>query len=498
MSILYIMKRNIAKIFVCLTLSMTAFPFAAVQAEDDTDMAEQCQMSNIKTEEQYNACKAYTEKIAASAPDLQAQLDSINAEKASIEADIASYQTQLDAYQKDLDDKNAQIATLEEQRTALLTQIQDTQTKIDAVQKDIDAKQAVIDAMKEKIKQRMVNAQKNLRINNYIDILMGAKTFNDFIRIGAGLQSITDKEKSENEELVAAMDALNASKQTLKDAQDVLKTQEADLKTQEDEIEAQRQEVLVAQYKVQVVTEIAHNKQAELEASANRYAANIAEIQSTMSSISSALAIVQGQIFGGGGSGDDSGAGAVPDANGWVRPVAGGYRSAGTWTYPDGSRHLGYDFAVPIGTPIRAVGPGVVMTSHDGCPYGGLGSTCGGPDGTEGGGNQVQYVTVVNGSLYAVICYHMSAGTPLSAGTILTAGQTIGLSGSSGNSSGPHVHVAIIYLGNGTNFTNYVQNWNGDTAYGTFSNTSDWGYGRRCDQGYSAPCRIRPELIWGY
>ena len=64
------------------------------------------------------------------------------------------------------------------------------------------------------------------------------------------------------------------------------------------------------------------------------------------------------------------------------------------------------------------------------------------------------------------------------------------------------MHMEIVYLGeesawegNGmSGLTNYVNNYNGNLAFG-----AGWqGNNRKCDHGYGAPCRIRPESIFGY
>ena len=181
---------------------------------------------------------------------------------------------------------------------------------------------------------------------------------------------------------------------------------------------------------------------------------------------------------------------------GWTYPVPGAVRSAGTWYYNSGGVHLGYDFAISPGSAIYAAGNGVILRSADACPtYGGLGSGCGYP-GSYGGGNQVYLLTKINGSLYAVKYLHMMSGSPIAQGTIVTAGTQIGKVGSSGNSSGPHCHIEIFWLGSADNFSNYAKTWNLDLAFGC-----GWGYSalsRLCENGVGAPCRIRPETIFGY
>ena len=96
--------------------------------------------------------------------------------------------------------------------------------------------------------------------------------------------------------------------------------------------------------------------------------------------------------------------------------------------------HRGSDFATPLGTDVVAGAAGRVVSRHDGCATTGfLGSTCGG-----GCGNHV-LLEHSNGS--RTIYCHMQNGTVrVSAGATVTCGQVLGRSGSSGNSTGPHLH----------------------------------------------------------
>src|SRR5262249_46336903 len=91
--------------------------------------------------------------------------------------------------------------------------------------------------------------------------------------------------------------------------------------------------------------------------------------------------------------------------------------------------HTGLDIAVPTGTPIRAAADGVVV----------LATT------NVAGGQPVGYGTYVlvshGGGLYTLYG-HLSA-VSVRAGQRVTAGQQLGLAGSTGNSTGPHLHFEV-------------------------------------------------------
>ncbi|MEV5932431.1 peptidoglycan DD-metalloendopeptidase family protein [Streptomyces sp. NPDC052079] len=109
----------------------------------------------------------------------------------------------------------------------------------------------------------------------------------------------------------------------------------------------------------------------------------------------------------------------------WVAPVetyalSASYGSGGArWA----NRHSGQDFAVPIGTPVRAVGTGKVVKV-----------SCGGAFGIE--------IVVQHAGGYYTQYAHLAA-VAVDQGDRVTPGQWIGQSGTSGNSTGPHLHFEV-------------------------------------------------------
>jgi murein DD-endopeptidase MepM/ murein hydrolase activator NlpD len=108
--------------------------------------------------------------------------------------------------------------------------------------------------------------------------------------------------------------------------------------------------------------------------------------------------------------------GVKKNPNAWTKPVDGKYELSGQ------------DFAVPTGTPVKAVHGGTVVKA--------------GPNGAGDGSSYGNAIVIkhANGtySQYA----HLSK-LNVKAGQKVETGQKIGLSGSTGNSSGPHLHFEI-------------------------------------------------------
>ncbi|MEU9351826.1 LysM peptidoglycan-binding domain-containing M23 family metallopeptidase [Streptomyces griseoloalbus] len=114
------------------------------------------------------------------------------------------------------------------------------------------------------------------------------------------------------------------------------------------------------------------------------------------------------------------------NASGYSSPVPGGglgtaYKVAGSmWS---SGYHTGVDFSVPTGTSLKAVGSGTVVSAGWAGAY----------------GNQV-VIKLADG--YYAQYAHLSS-LSVSAGQTVSGGQQVGLSGSTGNSTGPHLHFEI-------------------------------------------------------
>ncbi|MFI6851197.1 peptidoglycan DD-metalloendopeptidase family protein [Streptomyces sp. NPDC050416] len=117
---------------------------------------------------------------------------------------------------------------------------------------------------------------------------------------------------------------------------------------------------------------------------------------------------------------------AAATSSGYTLPVEGA--TVGTPYHMSGSMwssgyHTGVDFVVPTGTSLKAVSAGTVVSAGWGGAY----------------GNQV--VIRLNDGSYAQYA-HLSS-LSVSAGQTVSAGQQIGLSGATGNVTGPHLHFEI-------------------------------------------------------
>jgi murein DD-endopeptidase MepM/ murein hydrolase activator NlpD len=127
-------------------------------------------------------------------------------------------------------------------------------------------------------------------------------------------------------------------------------------------------------------------------------------------------------------------------ASGWTAPLTGGLTSGFRTASRPG--HNGVDIAVRKGTPVRASAAGVVLVATCNAHVGASSYSC-----NRDGGVWVQgcgwYVDIIHADDVITRYCHLQVKPRVRFGEQVDAGQVIGFSGSSGNSSGPHLHFEV-------------------------------------------------------
>lgn len=108
--------------------------------------------------------------------------------------------------------------------------------------------------------------------------------------------------------------------------------------------------------------------------------------------------------------------------------ITSGFGGRSAPCYGCSSMHMGLDFTPGGGTPIYAAADGVVSVHQSSGPF----------------GNHVEIEHVINGQRITTLYAHMQYGSsPLNPGQPITAGDFIGLVGSTGASTGSHLHFEV-------------------------------------------------------
>ncbi|MFY1634679.1 M23 family metallopeptidase [Solwaraspora sp. WMMB335] len=136
-------------------------------------------------------------------------------------------------------------------------------------------------------------------------------------------------------------------------------------------------------------------------------------------------------------------AGAEIAASGWTRPVPGNVGSGFRTSSRPG--HNGVDIAQPKGTLIRSAAAGRVIVSR--CDPDHNGRLNCNVDGSPSTGGCGWFVDILHADQVITRYCHMVSRPDVGEGDLVDAGQVIGKVGSSGNSSGPHLHYEVHLRG---------------------------------------------------
>lgn len=423
-----------------------------------------CSVAQATTEEAQK-CSEFKEYYSEQSEKLEEEIESLNEQIASITDSIEEINDAIEKQDELIAEITKKIEENEASIEKLNTEIAELDEKIEELQNSIDERRSIIMG-------RMQDEQETLGTNMSLEIIMDSQNLIDMIRKIDGLNRINEADQREIDlikEEKEQQDLQRDEKNRLKESVEAARADNEQQKENAEEIKEQK-EVLLAKFRQQEE-----------------------KLNEEMRSVEVSLSTIQKNII----SIDTSVAGSYSfSASTKLSKPVDGTISAHSFFYPDGSLHLGLDIAVPIYTPIYAPANGIILYANNpvATNSGYLGNTSGYP---AGAGNSIHMLTRVNGITYALTFVHMAQENfAVSAGQTVKAGQLLGLSGNTGNTSGPHCHLEVINLGNMSIEKAIAQfQATADFAWGT-----GWymtGYSNRCEVT-SPPCREHPEDVYGY
>ena len=376
---------------------------------------------------------------------VQQQQQKNSSEQSKANASIQKREQAISKEQQEINKLDAELQDVINDVAQKKAEIRATQQKIAALQKQIKQYEAKMKAQEELMKERMATMQKNGGGSiDWAEFIFGSKDFGDLLTrmITAGTIQENDKQIFEEyqatkeklakaqAELKAERDALVKQKEELEQRQKTLnkkmKERAAKIKKLNAEkvkfesklVSLQEMESTLKSQEKAIKAEMEAQRRAAEEAKRAAAAAAAAKKQQSSNSAASAVSTPQA-----------SAATSVPASGGMFQRPANGRLSQG-WGAASGANgysfHNGLDIAGPVGTPINASQTGTVTRAGWGGAY----------------GNHVIITHVLNGQVWTTVYAHMSS-VSVSAGQRVTQGQNIGARGSTGNSTGSHLHFEI-------------------------------------------------------
>ena len=411
--------------------------------------------------------------MAAGLPQAQAvtqdDINNLKSQAASLSSQKADIQKKLDKLSNSKNSALNEKLLLEQKINVLRSEIAVSDQAIAESGEMITQKESELAAAKEKEAKyyeafcERVRSMEERGNVSYWSVIFNASSFSDLLDQVNAISEVMDYDNEimdqlakARQEVADAKTALEESKAAEETAKASLESQKADLQTEQAKVEATIQQITsqsstynsqmaklensqsnlanqIAQAEKQYQAQIAAQKAAAEAAAKKRQQEEEAKRQQNAnknnnSSSSSNNSSSSNSSSNNSSSSSNSSSSGTTSSSGYLWPLSGytrvsspfGYRNC---PYHGQELHGGCDVPAPSGTPIRAAKSGVVVISTYGSSYG-------------------NYVVIAHSDGSRTMYAHQSQRA-VSAGQTVSQGQTIGYVGSTGNSTGSHLHFEL-------------------------------------------------------
>ncbi len=383
-----------------------------------------------------------TSADASSISELQGKKDKLTSEIQSKKDSREATRAQKSENEKALNIIKNDIEKTKVRIGELNVELAASQERIDIKTAEIAEKQKEYEKRKSILDKRLVDIYKN-GDPSFLDVLFEADSFSDFLTRFEYMSYIADKDQEllkEIKEMKAILESERAGLEVEKNRYYSLKSEQevrqSGLESQEVEKEKMAADLMAEEQALS-------NEIAEMSAASEAIGNQIAEIQrreaeeAAARAAAEAAAMAQGSVTAGQTPMASVNMSSTVSNSGYLWPVPSSRRI----TSPYGARsnpfsggydfHMGTDIGAPMGTPVISSRPGKIIIQVYHPSYG-------------------NYVVVDHGDGISTVYAHLS-GFACAPGAIVEAGQVIGFIGSTGSSTGAHLHFEVRINGQHTN-----------------------------------------------
>lgn len=391
---------------------------------------------------------------------LKEQQKKIEQKKENLDSEIGKKDTEIDQ-------NKTEIQKLQDKIRELTNKIADTNGKIEQVNaeiaqttKEIEELKVSIAKLEKKIAERDELLRERIRAVqasggsvNYLDVLLGANSFIDFIDRFSAVNTLMEADRKILEEQAADKQSLEeqkklveekraqqeANKQKLVELKASLDQQKAQQAKLVDQLEAELAKLETEKAELEEDLHDAHQVSEELEAKIvaeqKRLAEQARKAEEERKKRLAAQKAAQSKKNSSSNKSSSGGSASPSVSSGtWTSPASGRFTSGfGGRVHPITGvykEHRGQDIANSVGTPIYAAGDGVVSYAGSMGTY----------------GNVIMITHSVDGEIYTTVYAHLSS-IGVNVGDGVDKGQQIGGMGSTGGSTGSHLHFEF-HIGN--------------------------------------------------
>lgn len=398
--------------------------------------------------EEQASSEAATEAVQATTIDPN-DIDALENRRQELQAESERYQQILEKTKENIADQEEYVNALVNKVQVLDDKIELSHRSINELSEKIQDKQADIDTANKSIENQMNTLRTRLR-NIYmagnatdLEIIFGAKSFSDFLDKMELVEALSEYDNNLINSIQGDLENISKEKAELEKDMDSLEAQEANLQSDQAELNKileENKELLAGLYtasdKATNELESGALESEEIEKAIADYYAEKARLEAERAEQEKQNNIANGS------SGGNSGSSSIHDEleispSGFVWPCPGFYYLTSEWNEDRGSyNHGAIDIADSgiMGADVVAAKDGIVIDSYNGCYHNW------GKDGSCGcGGGYGNYVMIAHDDGKMTVYGHLST-TMVYTGQKVYQGQVIGFVGSTGHSTGPHLH----------------------------------------------------------
>ena len=352
--------------------------------------------------------------------ELQHQIDQTEKELGEVEHNLSGVMEQvrdltvkISEYQSEIDDLNSQISGLQ-------SQINESEEKLKQAEEDFKEQQ-------ERLENRLV-ALYEMGETSYLDVLLSSASITDFISKYYIVSEIAEYDNN-------LLDAIEKNKNEIEEAKKTLETSKEQIEVLKNNKEATAKSLKDSQSVKQQYANELTDEQKSLQEELEQFEKDKRDIQNKLAEIaareSGGTTVIPGS----------------PSKAGYIFPVAGlSLANINNKSYPSYSGHTGVDVNINVtGKSVVAVKAGTVEISTA-LRY---------PNGSYR--SYGEYVVINHHDGTMTLYAHMLSGSrTVSEGQQVSQGQVIGTVGSTGNSSGTHLHFEVRVNGRCVNPLPYL------------------------------------------
>ncbi|MCI8597788.1 MAG: peptidoglycan DD-metalloendopeptidase family protein [Lachnospiraceae bacterium] len=423
------MKRKL-KGYICATLLLALIITAVFTSDTLQVSATEAEISTGESSGE-SSSKKPVQKVDTDELEDQKQdtLDKIK----DIKSDLEDVKNKIHALEQEKSNLQNYIAKLDQESNTLSAQIQELSDDIDAKKEEIsqtkeelEEAERVADKQYEDMKIRIQYLYEN-RTPSYLELLLTAQNMADFLNRSSYAAEISRYDREMLDQYIAQKETIAETKEKLEAEEEELTLMSDAAKEQKEAVDAliQKKTAQIQSYQSQIESQYGEMSNAQGDLEEQERLLNQIEEQIAAAALANAMA-------------DDGDGGASGFA--WPCPssrrITSGFGPRSQPIAGASTNHKGIDIGASGGAAIIASAGGRVTTST----Y------------SNSAGN---YVVISHGNGISTVYMHCSA-LYVSVGDVVSQGQTIAAVGSTGFSTGNHLHFGVIKNGVYVNPSNYV------------------------------------------